>query len=69
MALYDDSSSLEAFRLKAQSVSQHLTVVTSEGNYTPDTSPQLDFPASEPMQIDEYHLSAGERQHRLLRGQ
>lgn len=47
MAIYDGSADLKAFMIKAQSVS-HLTVVTVEGTYISDTSPQEEASASEP---------------------
>lgn len=68
MAIYNDSASLETFLQKAQSVSQHLIMVTVEGNYKSDTSLQEDASAPEPMQTDGYHLATGERQRQFLQG-
>ncbi|KAK3517638.1 hypothetical protein QTP70_013772 [Hemibagrus guttatus] len=65
MAIYDDSMGLELFMLKAQHISQRLFAVSIEEGTPSDTSSSCSSPAPEPMQTDQYRLSADEHQSRL----
>ncbi|KAK3511510.1 hypothetical protein QTP70_008991 [Hemibagrus guttatus] len=68
MAIYDDSMGLELFILKAQHISQHLFTVSIEEGISSDTSSFCSSPAPELMQMDQYRLSADERQRHLHQG-